>query len=127
MSWWTDIRDAAETFATGGAALEFNESARNKAEGAFNKITGRPSAADKRNQDNMIGDQIKAYRDQTELAQKELTDLNAQKDVQRRLIQEKQIRSLRGSYRPAGFLNNQAPQNNTVGSTPGLQSKLGNA
>jgi hypothetical protein len=87
----------------------------------FHKATGTPSSKEKRNQQSLINEQIKAYKDQTELAAKELATLKDQKDMEKRKINEKQIRSLRGSYRaPGGFLNNQS-----LGNTNGLTNKLG--
>jgi hypothetical protein len=118
--------------ATGGAALAFNESARNKAEGVFNSVTGRPSQDDLRNQRYAINDQIKAYKDQTALSEKAIADAAAEKKVVKRQIQEKQIRALRGSYRApstnGGFLNSQSsgtPAPAAVGASPGLSNKLG--
>ncbi len=87
----------------------------------FHKVTGTPSSKEKRDQQSLINEQIKAYKDQTEIAAKELAAVKEQKDVEKRRINEKQIRSLRGSYRsPGGFLNNQ-----NLTDTTALTSKLG--
>lgn len=106
MSLWTNIRDAGEALLTGGVAGAFNKNVGN-AEGAlFNKVTGRPSADDKRQQSSMVNQQIQAYKDQTALSQKQLDETRAQKDVVKRQINEKQIRALRNSYGGnRGFLN----------------------
>ncbi len=131
MSWWTNLRDIGEGIATGGASLGFNESAANSAGGLINKITGRPSSEEKRNQLNAVNDQIKAYKDQTDLARKQTEDIQAQQKIERSKINEKQIRALRNTYRPsAGFLNNQAagsPAPNNLGASPGVTNKLGTA
>jgi hypothetical protein len=120
MSWWTNIRDTVEE--------PFNKIG-DVAGGVFNKITGRPSADDVRNQQYAINDQIKAYKDQTALTEKEIGDARAQQDVVKRQINEKQIRSLRNNYRASGgFLNNQgASSQSALGSSnvAGGASKLG--
>lgn len=127
MSWWTDFRDTAEVIGTGGLALAFNDSAASKAGGLFNKITGRMSEDDKRNQQYAINDQIKAYKDATALSTQQLNDTRAEQNVEKRKINEKQIRSLRNNFRPAGgFLNNSANSSSLGGSNP-LPNKLGTA
>jgi len=74
----------------------------------YHAVTGTPTADEKRNQQSMINDQITAYKQQSEITQKQLADTQAEKNVEKRRINEKQIRSLRNSYRPAGgFLGNQ--------------------
>lgn len=127
MSWWTNIRDIGEVIGTGGAALLFNESARNKAEGLFNTITGRPSAEQKRAMSNQINDQIRAYKEQTELSRQQLSKTRAEEAAQKRIIQEKQIRSIRRNYRSPGLIG--AVQGNlgdsASGSQSGMSSKLG--
>jgi len=81
----------------------------NFAGGIVNKMTGNPSAKDKRAQQQSMNDQIKAYRDQSELAQQQINEAKSSQDIEKRRIQEKQIRSLRRSYRPAGILGQGAP------------------
>ncbi len=123
MSFWTDLRDTAEILAVGPLA---SDSANNKAGALFNKITGNPSAAEKREQANMVNEQIRAYKDQTAITEKQIADVQSQKLAEKRRINEKQIRSLRGSYRPAGgFLSNQS--NTQLSGTSGLPNKLGTA
>lgn len=76
--------------------------------GFVNKITGRESASEKRQRASDVQAQIDAYKKSTELAEKQIKDAQASKDVEKRKINEKQIRSLRNNYRPAaGFLQNQ--------------------
>lgn len=142
MSWWTDARDATEaTFAP-----EFeSDSARKRTTGytgalnraysgiggAFNKVIGRESSADKRTQMQAIYAQTQAYKDQTAITQKQIDDTRAQEDVQKRKIEEKQIRALRGGFRPAGGYS--AYNSGTSGGAGGLgsdnqtPSKLGTA
>jgi hypothetical protein len=90
-------------------------------------ITGTPTSAEKRDQKSMIKEQIDAYKKQTEIAEKQIAETRAEKDIQKRKVNEKQIRSLRNNYRPSGgFLNNQglsAGSNSAVQS--GLSNKLG--
>lgn len=70
-----------------------------------------------------INQQIKAYKDQTAITQKALEETRAATEVEKRRIQEKQIRSLRGQFRPSGgFLNNQS-----LGGDSNLPNKLGTA
>src|ERR1017187_9909174 len=75
----------------------------------FNKATGNKPEREKRSEARAIGEQIQAYKNQTALAAKEVENARAEKDVQKRKINEKQIRSLRNNYSSSnGFLNNQA-------------------
>lgn len=141
MGLWTDIRDAGESILSTGSGVDLrSDSARKKhsgitgaansvrsaEEGALGKLTGRESAADKRSQAQMVGDQIQAYKDQTALSNKALQETQSEKDVVKRQIDEKQIRALRGTYRPAGgFLNNQSSSG--LGNQGSLSNKLGQA
>lgn len=59
-------------------------------------------------QRDLIGDQINAYKEQTNLARDELNRKRGEQEAEKRKINEKQIRALRRNYRPAGFLNNAA-------------------
>ena len=68
------------------------------------KVFGIPDASEKRKQASMMNDQIKAYKDQSELTRNELNATRGAQDVEKRRIQEKQIRTLRRNYRPAGIL-----------------------
>lgn len=90
---------------------------------AWHAITGTPSEDEKRNQRYLVNNQIKAYKEQTDLAMKEIQEKQAERQAEKRKVNEKQIRALRGSYRPpGGFLNNQAP---SLGTSGGLSNKLG--
>jgi|SRR5579872_444890 len=77
MSWWTHLRDSAEKTVTGGLY--------------------DPAAI--RKQQQMVNAQIKAYQDQTELAKQQLDEARTQEDAEKRKVNEKQIRSLRSTYR----------------------------
>lgn len=79
--------------------------------GAYHAITGTQNAAQKREAANATGDtnrmlneQIKAYRDQTELTKNQINAAKDAQQVEQRRIQEKQIRSLRRNYRAQGLL-----------------------
>jgi len=65
---------------------------------------GIPDAAERRNQAAMMNDQVKAYKEQSELTRTELNKAKDAQNVEQRRIQEKQIRTLRRNYRPAGIL-----------------------
>jgi outer membrane PBP1 activator LpoA protein len=85
MSWWTKTRDAWETVTSLG--------------------TYNPSQ--QRAQKQMINAQVQAYKDQTEIAKEQLAQSQAATDAEKKRVQEKQIRSLRNTYRAssAGLLN----------------------
>lgn len=68
-------------------------------------VTGIPTADDKRNQAKMVRDQVEAYKKQTELTRSELARTQAEKATERRRVQEKQIRALRGSYRSPNIID----------------------
>lgn len=138
MSFWTSLRDSAESLFSTATPLDVRgESARkqtsgvtgaanairNAEEAGVNKITGRTSSADKREQASLINDQIDAYRQATELTQKQIDQVQNEKAVAKRQVNEKQIRALRNNYRPAGgFLNNQG---STLGNQGDLPNSLG--
>ncbi len=71
--------------------------------------------------------QINEYRKASEITQDEIDRVKSEKDVEKRRINEKQIRSLRGSYRrPGGFLGNGGGSTgNTLGNSGELTNKLG--
>lgn len=81
MSWWTKARDAVERVATAGL---YNPEA---------------SRAAEREQRAMIAQQIKAYKDQTELTRKQLDETRAATMAEKRRVEQKQIRGLRSNYR----------------------------
>ena len=89
MSWWTKTRDTIEK------PFKWAE---DEGGSIFNKITGRPSAAQTRASQQQITDQVKAYQDQTALEKQQLDEARASQDVEKRRIQEKQIRSMRRNY-----------------------------
>jgi hypothetical protein len=78
-------------------------------------VTGIPTAKEKRAQMNMANEQIKAYKDQTRMAQEELDRKRGETAAEKRRVNEKQVRMLRRNFKPAGFLDNGSD----------LQSKLG--
>lgn len=71
-------------------------------------ISGVATAAQKRMQQQAMNDQIKAYKDQTELTRKELASKKDQAISEKRRVEEKQIRALRRNYRSQGFLGGEA-------------------
>lgn len=97
---------------------------------AYHGITGIPTATERRDQARMVNDQIKAYRDQTEITKQEIAQKQGEESAEKRRIEEKQIRGLRRNYRPAGMLTSHttmqtptAPTDATPGS--GVTKKLG--
>jgi hypothetical protein len=74
---------------------------------------------------NDVFNQVNEYRKLTNLTNDELARVKEEKDIEKRRINEKQIRQLRNNYRrPRGFLNNQ-PSGNTLGNSNNITSKLG--
>lgn len=104
MSFWDDIM--------GGIGLD-------KVEGGIGKLFGIPSADEKRRQQQMMQQQIDAYKQQTELTRQQVANAQNAQDAQQRAINEKQIRNLRRTYRPAGILGVGQPP------APDVSSKLG--
>lgn len=90
MSWFTRLRDAYETFQTAGL---------------YNARQSRHQEADIRYQ---MQDQMKAYKDATELTRQEIERKRGEEKAEKRRIEEKQIRTLRGRLRPQGIMNNQS-------------------
>lgn len=84
----------------------------------YHKVTGAPTAKEKRNQASMVAEQAQAYRDSTKLATDEIERKRGEMSAEKRRMDEKQIRGLRRSTRPAGFMDNQA-------SGTSITSKLG--
>lgn len=88
----------------------------------YHKVTGIPTEDEKRNQQRMISDQIKAYQEQTELTRQELNTKREEVAAEKRRVNEKQIRALRRNYSGAGmggFLGSQPSDQS------GMSSKLG--
>ena len=90
-----------------------------KATDLAHAVTGITTADERRNQQKMMNDQIKAYREQTEISKQELAQKKGEKVSEKRRIEEKQIRGLRRNYRAQGFLGSQAT------SQPDMSSQLG--
>ena len=91
--------DRVERAIGGGLA-----SATDVASDLYHSVTGTPTADEKRNTQKAMNDQIKAYRDQTELTRNELNRVANETQIEKRRVQEKQIRSLRGQYRAKSLL-----------------------
>lgn len=79
-------------------------------------ITGGGGNDDMR---RMMNEQMKAYKNQTELTRKELERTRGEADAQKRRIQEKQIRALRRNYRPQGLLGVGEPASSDMSSSLG--------
>jgi hypothetical protein len=78
-------------------------------------LTGLPTAKEKRSQQQIMTDQIKAYREQTAIAKAELERKRGEEAIEKRRINEKQIRSLRRNFRPSGFLDTGADVSKSLG------------
>jgi len=100
-SFFVRLRNAYERFQTAGL---------------YNPEESHRNEVDQR---DMMRDQMQAYKDQTELARQEIERVRGEKNAEKRRIEEKQIRTLRRNYRPAGFLNNDQ------GPATGVTDKLG--
>jgi hypothetical protein len=67
-------------------------------------VTGTMSAAEKRNAQGSMNEQIRAYREQTELTRSEIARKKGEELAEKRRINEKQIRSLRRNFRTQGLM-----------------------
>lgn len=83
------------------------------------RLTGIPTAAERRAASTAINDQIKAYRTQTELSRQEVAAKKDEQVAEKRRIEEKQVRALRRNYRASGFLGSAST------TQPDMSSKLG--
>lgn len=83
----------------------FSDKLDNKLGAAFNRITGHLSAAERREQANQVNEQVKAYKEQSNLAKSELDRVRGEQATEKRRINEKQIKQLRRHFRPAGLLD----------------------
>jgi len=99
-------RDAWETYNLGAGGLFYNAGSQRHQESDLKGAT-----------DSVV----KAQKDASDLAKAETDRVRGEKEVEKRRINEKQIRQLRGKFRPSGFLNNQA----TAGVSGDLPNKLG--
>lgn len=75
------------------------------------------------NMQDMMADQIADYRRQTELAQSEIARKRGEELVEKRRIEENQIRALRGHFSNSGFLGSGSDNTNPGNAT--IPSKLG--
>jgi hypothetical protein len=82
----------------------------------FDELTGEKS---RQAQQQMMNEQMKAYKEQTELTRQSLNEKRNAEQVQKRRIEEKQIRALRRNYSSQGFLGGSGS------SQPDMNSKLG--
>jgi hypothetical protein len=89
----------------------------------YHGLTGTPNADEKRNQQYAVNDQIAAYKKASEVSEQAINEAKNQQDVVKRQINEKQIRSLRNNYRPAGGLLNNSGITPVANAT--LNNKLG--
>lgn len=80
---------------------------------------GVPTGAQKRAQANLVNEQIKAYRDQTNMTKEMLNNTRNEVAAEKRRVNEKQIRGLRRNYGAKSFLGDQQS------SQPDMSSKLG--
>ena len=101
MSWWTNLRDTAVTIGTAGM-INPRESRHKEAEARY-----------------AMNEQMRAYKQQSELTRQEIDRKRNEENAEKRRIEEKQIRSLRRNYRPAGLLGT-----GTV-TEPDMNTKLG--
>jgi hypothetical protein len=72
-------------------------------------VTGIPTADQKRNASKLVNDQIRAYKEMSEISKNELASKKNEELAEKRKIEEKQIRSLRRNYRPQGIMSASSP------------------
>lgn len=77
------------------------------------ELIGLPTRADRENQQRMMNEQIRAYREQTELTRQELARKKEETSAQKRRVEEKTIRSLRRNYRARSLLGSSLDENST--------------
>ncbi len=85
----------------------------------FHAATGIPTAESKRAAASQIENQVKAYKEQSELARQEIDTKRGEIAAEKRRVNEKQIRSLRRSHSVNGFLGSAQTEQ------PGMSDKLG--
>lgn len=68
-----------------------------------------------------LNEQIRAYKEQTELTREELRHKQEETRAEKRRVEEKQIRALRNNYRAKGFLGGGGDNI----AAPGTTDKLG--
>lgn len=108
MSWWNPI-DVGKKVLT--APIDVLKKEADIGSSAF----GLPTADDRRKQMAGINEQVKFYRNQTNIANSEVSRAREQQLVEKRRIEEKQIRSLRRNFRPASFAGGDDDTNNKLG------------
>lgn len=86
-------------------------------------VTGIPTADDRRNAAKAMNAQVNAYKEQSEITRKQIAEAKNEQAIEKRRIDEKQVRSLRRNYRPQGIMS--AGNNLTPQSDPGMSAKLG--
>lgn len=86
----------------------------------WHAVSGTMNEDDKRNARYAMQDQINLYRKQTELSESEIARKRSEEIVEKRRIEEKQIRALRRNFSPGGFLDS-----GSVGSGAPISDKLG--
>lgn len=101
MSWWTRFRDEAIDVGTLGA------------------VNPRQSRHQEAEMQQAYNEQMNAYKQQTELTRQEIDRVRAEEDVQKRRIEEKQIRALRRNYSSQGLMQTPA------GTPNDMNDKLG--
>lgn len=84
----------------------------------LHEVTGIPTASEKRTATQQMNDQIKAYKDQTEITRQETERKQGETQAAKRQVEQKQIRALRGTYRSQGLMNAATSQND-------MSNKLG--
>lgn len=90
----------------------------------YHAVTGAPTASEKRGQARLMNEQIQAYKDQTALQTKAFNEAKQQREIEKRRVEEKQIRGMRNRSRAAGFLGVGAAAT-PLGNATELPSKLG--
>lgn len=90
MSWWTNLRDTAVEVGSAGMYSP-RESRHKEAEARY-----------------AMNDQMKMYKEQTEITKQEIARKQNEEAVEKRRIEEKQIRTLRRNYRSSGILGGAA-------------------
>jgi hypothetical protein len=86
-------------------------------------VTGIPTADEKRNAQKLIRDQVNAYKEMSEISKQEIASKKNELAVEKRRVDEKQIRSLRRNYRPQGIMGAAGTSSTTI--EPGMSQKLG--
>ena len=81
-----------------------------KATDLYHSVTGTPTADQKRHMEKDIANQVKAYKEQSELTRKEIERKRGEELAEKRRVEEKQIRGLRRNYRSSGILGSQQAQ-----------------